>query len=542
MPASPPPPSAPAAPGEGRSAGGGPLLVVRGLSKSFGPTRALRRVDLAIAHGEVRGLVGENGSGKSTLVKVLAGYHVPDPGGEVLVGGDRLALPLTGAEARRAGLHFVHQDLGLIPALSVTENLYADRYSVGRSRSIRWRQEHARARASLARFGVEVDPATALSSLPMEQRVMVAIVRALEGIQGAEGEASRGGRRGVLVLDEPTVSLPKAGRERLRAMVAEVVAAGHGVLFISHYPDEVLSWADRVTVLRDGSVVADRPTTELSERDLVELIIGRALDERALRAGLESTASTEGEIMLEGLDDGELRGVGLGIRSGEVLGVTGLLGSGFEELCQALAGARRPRRGVLRIGGRVHELRQHSPRAARAAGIAFVPQDRLREGGSAALSLEENLSLAILERHRGLLGRIRHRELEREVRGLLEEFNVRPPRPEAKLRELSGGNQQKVVMAKAMASHPKLLVLLEPTQGVDVGARGEILEKVRHVAMSGSAVVLGSTDAEQLAQVSDRVIVLRRGQVVAELTGADITKDRIVEEMYRPVGAAAGAS
>lgn len=540
MPAPLPPSSPSAAPGEGRDAGV-PLLLVRGLSKSFGPTRALRRAELSIAPGEVRGLVGENGSGKSTLVKVLAGYHVPDPGGEVWVGGSPVELPLTGAEARRAGLHFVHQDLGLIPALSVTENLFADRYSVGRSRSIRWRQEHARARASLERFGVEVDPAAALSSLPMEQRVMVAIVRALEGIQGAEREGSRGGRRGVLVLDEPTVSLPKAGRERLRAMVAEVVAAGHGVLFISHYPDEVLGWADQVTVLRDGSVVADRPTSELSERDLVELIIGRALDERALRPGSGAQTSADGEIRLEGLDDGELSGVGLGIRFGEVLGVTGLLGSGFEELCQALAGARRPRRGVLVIDGRAHDLRQHSPRAARAAGIAFVPQDRLREGGSAALSLEENLSLAILERHQGLLWRIRHRELEGEVRRLLEEFNVRPPRPEAKLRELSGGNQQKVVMAKAMASHPKLLVLLEPTQGVDVGARGEILEKVRHVALSGSAVVLGSTDAEQLAQVSDRVVVLRRGQVVAELTGADITKDRIVEEMYRPVGVAAGA-
>jgi ribose transport system ATP-binding protein len=218
MPAPLPPSSPSAAPGEGRDAGV-PLLLVRGLSKSFGPTRALRRAELSIAPGEVRGLVGENGSGKSTLVKVLAGYHSPDPGGEVWVGGSPVELPLTGAEARRAGLHFVHQDLGLIPALSVTENLFADRYSVGRSRSIRWRQEHARARASLERFGVEVDPTVALSSLPMEQRVMVAIVRALEGIQGAEGEGSRGGRRGVLVLDEPTVSLPKAGRERLRAMV-----------------------------------------------------------------------------------------------------------------------------------------------------------------------------------------------------------------------------------------------------------------------------------------------------------------------------------
>jgi len=527
--------------GERRS-DGEPLLEVRGLSKSFGPTRALCRVDLRIAPGEVRGLVGENGSGKSTLVKVLAGYHVPDPGGEVRIGGEHLEFPLTGARARRAGLHFVHQDLGLIPALSVTENLFADRYSVGRSRSIRWREEHARARASLERFGVEVDPTAPLSSLPMEQRVMVAIVRALEGIHGAGEDGDRSGRRGVLVLDEPTVSLPKAGRERLQAMVAEVVAAGHGVLFISHYPDEVLGWADRVTVLRDGSVVADRATSELAERDLVELIIGRALDERSRRLDADNAHAAEGEIRLAGLDDGELRGVSLGIRMGEVLGVTGLLGSGFEEICQALAGARRPRAGELHIETRVFPLHQFTPGAARQAGIAFVPQDRLREGGSAALSLEENLSLAIMDRFQGALGRIRHRELEREVRRLLEEFNVKPPRPEAKLRELSGGNQQKVVMAKAMALCPKLLVLLEPTQGVDVGARGEILDKVREIAGGGSAVVIGSTDAEQLAQVADRVVVLRRGQVVAELSGADITKDRIVEEMYRPVAEAAGAA
>jgi len=525
------------------------LLEVSGLSKSFGATRALEDASLTIRPGEVRGLVGENGSGKSTLVKVLAGYHMPDPGATVVVGGAQLDFPLTGAKVRRAGLNFVHQDLGLIPALSVTENLFTDRYSLGRNRHISWRAEHAEAGRALDAFGVDVDPQARVSSLPMELRVMIAIVRAVSGVR-ATGAGS-----GVLVLDEPTVSLPAGGRERLRGLVTQVVAAGHGALFISHYPDEVLSWADSVTVLRDGHVVADRLTSELDERSLVALIIGRELEATQFRASADASASasadasadasasggagpTRGEVVVEDLSGGELAPLSLGFGFGEVVGVTGLLGSGFEEICYALAGARCPRSGVLRISGRSYDLRRHSPRAAMAAGVAYVPQDRLSEGGSASLTLAENISLPVLGRHTGHLGRLRHREVAAEVHGLLREFNVRPALPGALLRELSGGNQQRVMMAKAMASHPRVLVLLEPTQGVDVGARTEILAKLREIARHGSLVVLGSTDAEQLAQVCDRVVVLRRGEVVADLSGPAVSEERIEEEMYRPVGGA----
>ncbi len=513
-----------------------PLLAIGGLSKTFGSTRALEQVSLRVMPGTVQGLVGQNGSGKSTLVKILAGYHEPDPGASIVVGGSAVTMPLAGGRSHELGLRFVHQDLGIVADLSVTENLFIDRFVSERQYLLRWSREHSRAAALLGSFGVEVDPRRRIGDLPPATQAMVVIVRAAEGLRGSEaGDADRP-RRGILILDEATAALPLAARRQLLAVVREVVALGHGVLFISHFPDEVLEWADQVTVLRDGQVVAERSTVGMAEEELVELIIGRKLERiDATPASARAIEAGRPVLRVTGLRGAEVAALDFAVRPGEVLGITGLVGSGFDEVCRLIGGAAPARGGMLEVGGRSWQLEAFNPYTARRAGISLVPSDRQREGVAPSLTVAENISLSIIDHHRGVGGRIKHRELSQEVARLLDEYEVRPPDFKASIGTLSGGNQQKVVIAKAMAGRPRALILIEPTQGVDVGSSADILGKLRKVARGGTAVVCGTTDAGQLELLCDRVLVLQRGRLVSELTGNDINEDRIVEETYRSV-------
>lgn len=510
------------------------VLECDGISKVFEGTQALDGVSIRVMSGQVHGLVGQNGSGKSTLVKILAGYHEPDPGARIVIDGTQVTQSLGGGRSRGLGLRFVHQDLGVVPQLSVTENLFVDRFVAEPQSMLRWHDEHAKASALLHSFGVDVDPRRAMGELPTAVQAMVVIVRAAEGLQG---DSAKGSRRGILILDEATATLPLAARRQLRAVVGEVVALGHGVLFVSHFPDEVLDWAEYVTVLRDGRVVADRSTSGMSEDELVELIIGRRLEAlQASYGGLPTVEDgTAAVLSVSGVDGNEVTDLSFDVMPGEVLGITGLVGSGYDEACRLLGGAAEVHAGTLELEGRRWQLVSFSPIDASRAGISLVTQDRLSEGIAPTLTVAENISLPILDRYSGRGGRIRHGQLGHEVARLLREYNVQPPDPTLNLGGLSGGNQQKVVIAKAMAGQPKVLALIEPTTGVDVGARSDILTKLREVARDGTAVVCGSTDSGQLAQLCDRVIVLQRGRVVAELRGDDINQDRIVHDTYRSV-------
>ena len=511
----------------------GPLLEIEGLSKSFGSTQALDRAWLKVMPGRVHGLVGQNGSGKSTLVKVLAGYHDPDPGARIVIGGREVTHTLGGGGSRANGLYFVHQDLGVVGALSVAENLFIDRFVDQPKAWVRWRAEHAKASELLASFGVRVDPRRKMAELPVAVQAMVVIVRAAERLRAGSPES--GDRGGVLVLDEATASLPLAARDQLQSVVRAVVALGHAVLFVSHFPDEVLEWADHVTVLRDGRVVADRETQGMTEDELVELIIGRQMEPHQGVVVPASSGGSTSSMVVTGLTGQEVDGLSFAVQPGEVLGLTGLVGSGFDEVARILGGASVARAGEMVLDGRRWDLTAFSPAAARKAGVSLVPDDRHRLGVAPALTVSENISLSVLDRYRGVAGRIKHRRLRQEVRRLLADYDVRPPDPDLPLRSLSGGNQQKVVIAKAMAGAPRVLLLDEPTKGVDVGARSEILEKLRDVARAGTAVVCSTTDASQLEDLCDRVLVLRRGRLCAELTGEAINEDRIVEETYSSV-------
>jgi ribose transport system ATP-binding protein len=507
-----------------------PRLELRELSKSFGGTQALRGVDLSLLPGEVHGLLGENGSGKSTLIKVLAGFHDPE-GGELRIEGRPVRLPLSPGQFRELGLSFVHQDLGLIETLSVLENLRVAELASSRSRfGISWRRERKRARATFERYGLRLDPTAIVATLKPVERALLAIVRAIEEIRHV------GAGQGVLVLDEPTVFLPREGIEVLFSLVREVAANGASILFVSHDLDEVREITDRVTVLRDGVVVGTVGTAETSEATFVEMIIGRRL---AKLGDVEHADLTERRVgvSVEGLSGAVVNDVDFEMHDGEIVGLTGLIGSGFEEVAYLLYGARAARAGRLVLHGHPIDLIRLTPTAATRAGIALIPADRKTDGSVGSLPVVENLALAVLDRYFNGVS-LELRRMRRDTRALMQEFDVRPNDPSLPYGALSGGNQQKALLAKWFQTEPRLMLLDEPTQGVDVGARQQIFELVRTaVKERGMHVLCASSDYEQLALLCDRVIVFGRGRVWRELVGDDVAKDRIIEQSYAAMAA-----
>jgi ribose transport system ATP-binding protein len=508
-----------------------PVLELRQLSKTFGGARALDDVSLSIRPGEVHGLLGENGSGKSTLIKILNGFHAPDSGGELEVGGEPVKLPLRPGQFRELGLSFVHQDLGLVLDLSVVENLRVAQVVARSGVRIDWRDEYRKARETFERYGLSIDPAQRVDALSETGRALLAIVRAVEEIRLAQAAHARTG--GLLVLDEPTVFLPRDGVEQLFSIIRGIVASGDAsVLFVSHDLDEVRQITDRVTVLRDGRLQGTLVTAEASDQDLVEMIVGRRLAE--LGAPEHAPAGGEPGLVATNVAGGSVEHVDLTVNRGETVGLTGLRGAGWEDLPYLLFGGRPARSGTLSAGDTQHELPSLTPTQAVELGLALLPADRQRDASVPGLTLGENVMLQVLDRYGSRTG-LRLGALNAGARAKLEELDVRPPEPHAAFGSLSGGNQQKAVLAKWLQSEPDVLLLHEPTQGVDIGARQHIFGILRDVAASGTSIVCSSSDFEQLAAVCDRVLVFGRGRVVSELRGDDVTKERIAERVYNSV-------
>jgi ribose transport system ATP-binding protein len=507
-----------------------PVLSIGTLSKTFSGTTVLSGVRLEVGPGEVHGLVGENGSGKSTLVKLLSGFHVPDAGAAVELGGRPVKLPLTAAQLRERGLRFVHQDLGLAPTLTVADNLLVDDLAIRSRWWLRASVERQKAREVMAPFGRALDPSTKVRELSAADRAHVAIVRAVSQLnqRRSEGDAEPG----LLVLDEITAFLPREGRDQLFSLIHDVAARGDSVLFVSHYIDEVLDITSRVSVLRDGRLVETISTDSVDSDGLVKLIIGRSLGVE-LSGSQESTPVGREVARVSGLAGQLVHGVDFVVHHGEVVGLFGLLGSGFEEVPGLLFGSTQEAHGELRLGDKTVDLATLSPRQATELGIAFVPENRQTEGAAESLTVAENLMHHRILRRYQKRSKLNRRAVAREVRALLDEYDVRPRSPNAQLSQLSGGNQQRVIMAKWLSTEPSLLLLHEPTHGVDVGSREQILLRIRSAARNGMAVVCASSDPEQLAELCDRVLTFERGKVVAELTGLDLNKDTIVESSYR---------
>ncbi|MCC3289913.1 MULTISPECIES: sugar ABC transporter ATP-binding protein [unclassified Arthrobacter] len=503
-------------------------LSIRGISKTFTGQRALDGVSLDIQTGKVTALLGMNGSGKSTLIKILAGVYAPDPGGSLSVRGKDLQLPLTPAAAHAAGLRFLHQDLGLVDALTIADNFaLSDGFFTRTAFSpVKLRKEHAHVAATLELLGIDEHPGRLVGDLTPSTRTMVGIARAFQHRSGSVDDGAPADvdalRRNILILDEPTASLPAHEADRVLALLDMLRGHGGTAVYVSHRIEEVRRIADNVAVLRDGLLVADEPLGERDAAAVVSLVIGRELESPAIRSAEER----EGPVLLStrALSGPRLDGIDLDVHAGEIVGVTGLVGCGRSELVRLIAGAQQPSAGSMTLAGKPYT--PDSPAAAITSGVACVPQNRRRDGVVLDLGVGENLTLGRLRRY--TRGPVINRAAEKAAaEDLSRRFLVKTASLAAPVRSLSGGNQQKVVVARAASGTPLLLLLDEPSQGVDALARQEISRLLQELADDGVAVLVASTDYDDFVGLADRVVVLDRGRIAAELSGPEITEDGI---------------
>lgn len=491
------------------------LLRVTSMSKTFPGLKALDDVSLDVRSGEVVAVLGHNGSGKSTLVKILAGVYQADPGSVVEVrdaDGQMVSAAGGGQE-----LHFIHQDLGLADILTTVENLGLGRTLRGRALApVRGGAERRHAQELVARFGASFDVTVPVGRLSPAQRAIVAIARAMDGWTRPDN---------VLVLDEPTTALNGTEVQVLFEAVRRVAQSGAGVVFISHRLDEVMDLADRVVVLRDGRVVSQEETRRLNHGDIVRLIAGRDVADVSVSADDEPG---EPVLTVDGLSGQGIEDLSLTLRAGEIVGVGGLLGSGREHLGPLLFGAQHRSRGWVEVVG--DELVADDTVAAIEAGMAYVPADRRRGGAVMDMNVRENLILPAMRTLQRGMGRLDRRAERGETRTWVHTVGLRPPNPEQPLKLFSGGNQQKVVLAKWLRTGPRVLVLDEPTQGVDVGAKAAIYELILAASRAGAGVLLISSDIEELVTLSSRVLVLKDGRIFSEVPRSLLSQERLVRD------------
>jgi ABC-type sugar transport system ATPase subunit len=501
--------------------GSAPALSVAGLTKRFGATLALDDASLDVRPGTVHALLGGNGSGKSTAIKVLAGVYEADAGRVRIAGREHDLTSYTPADARAAGLRFVHQDLGLFEGLSIAENFAYDAgYPTRAGAAIRWRPLHARVRDVLDDYELDVDPRMPINELRPADRTMVAIARALQD-QGDDEHL-------ILVLDEPTASLAQHESALLLSKIRRRAELGQTVVMVSHRMTEVLSVAHDFTVFRDGRTVATLVDASPTEDELVELMAGRAVD--ALRPVEVSRATGTPRLAVRGLTGGPLRGVDLDAAQGEIVGIAGLVGSGRSTLLRTLFGDRAPEAGAITLDGR--RYRPRGVADAITAGVAYVPEDRAGEAAFPDLPITDNLSVTRLRSYWGLRGMNRRRE-NAEGRRLVSDFRVKAAGPASLFSSMSGGNQQKVVLARWLQSDPALLLLDEPTQGVDVMSRVDIYATIREAARRGSAVLVASSDVSELLALCDRIVILREGRADEELEADGLHPDVLTRKLLR---------
>ncbi len=494
----------------------GPALSATQVAKTFGGTRALADFDLQIEPGEIHALVGENGSGKSTFIKVLAGYHTPDDGAEVSVGGSALKFGSPDSAYER-GCRFVHQDLGLIDDRSVLDNLCLNGGFPTRLGTIRAREVRAHAAELLEKVGLAVDPAARVGDLSPATKTGVAVARALRSDPRRPTH--------LLVLDEPTATMPDDEVEHLLTVVRRVAAGGIGVLYVSHRLDEIFRLCDRVTVLRDGHKVASGSTTDFTRSTLVNALVGtefedihRDVDESDLGKGIA-------RLEVRGLRAASIQQLNLTVEAGTVTGIAGITGSGREKALGAIFGAVDREAGVVSVDGA--PIAHARPADAIRRGVAYLPPDRKTLGGILDKTARENLSLLDLTPFWHLF-RLRRKPEVREAATWFSRLSVRPADGmERPLSTFSGGNQQKILFAKWLRINPSVLLLDEPTQGVDIGAKAALHHQLLDVARDGGTVLVSSTDVEELAAICTRVVVMRNGRIAADLTGEALNQGAI---------------
>jgi len=492
-----------------------PVLELKGILKDYPGVRAVDYVDLVLMPGEVHALVGENGAGKSTLIKIMAGVVAPDTG-QIQVRGQPVEIE-SGQDSYQLGLSFIHQELNLVPYLDGAENIFLGRpYPQTRLGTVNWRELRARASDIMALLGASIPVDVPVGRLSPGDQAMISIARALAG------EAS------IYVMDEPTASLASQEIERLFAVIRSLKAQGATVVYVSHRLDEVFEIADRVTVMRDGAVVGTRETGDITHVELIRLMIGRKMDE-----AYPSSKATIGRPVLQAkaLTGDAVRNISFTLHQGEVLGVAGLVGAGRSELLRMIFGVDPIQSGSIVVNG--NPTQPTSPAAAIRRGIVLVPEERRTQGLVLTRPIVENITLAHLGTlaTRGVfLNRSREREASQEVG---EAVRLIARSLQQRVEQLSGGNQQKVVFAKWLLGEAQVLMLDEPTRGVDVGARFEIYTIIRDLAAQGTGILLVSSDLSELLGLADRLVVLREGEMVAELTvTAELTQETVLTYYY----------
>ncbi|MDQ0683552.1 MULTISPECIES: sugar ABC transporter ATP-binding protein [Streptomyces] len=497
-----------------------PVLEMAGIVKEFPGVRALSGVDFRLFPGEIHALMGENGAGKSTLIKVLTGVYSLDGGTITLDGASvRIASPL---QAQQAGISTVYQEVNLCPNLSVAENIFIGREPTRMGR-IQWKRLRREAAELVDRLGLDIDVSAPLSSYPLAVQQLVAIVRSLN-TGGGDGPGTK-----VLILDEPTSSLDRDEVLQLFALMRRLKDEGVAILFVSHFLDQIYEICDRMTVLRNGTLVGEHMVSDLDQVGLVQLMLGKAmgqLDE--LQEQQQRAEAGEALVQAEGLGKtGRIAPFDLEIKKGEVIGLAGLLGSGRTELARLLFGADQPDTGTVSIDGK--QVSMSAPNDAIGAGVAFCSENRKSEGLVPDLTVRENIILA-LQASRGWTRPIPAAQRDELVAKYIKALDIRPANPEARVGQLSGGNQQKVLLARWLITQPKLLILDEPTRGIDIGAKAEIQKLVVSLSEDGMSVLYIAAELEEVLRLSHTIGVLRDRRLVAQIAnGPEITTSRILE-------------
>ncbi len=498
-----------------------PLLSATSVTKAYAGVPALSGASLVVAPGEIHALMGENGAGKSTLIKILAGVVAPDSA-TIAVNGERVSIDSTKA-AYRLGLRFIHQEFNVVPTLSVAENIFMGRrYPRRAGLFVDWAKLNGQAQRALDRLGIDhIDPRRNLGELSLGDQMLVRISAAL--LDDAK----------LYVMDEPTAALTRNESERLFRVLREIRASGSSVLYVSHRLDEIMTLCDKATVLRDGRSIDSGTMADITHDDLVALMIGRKVEEAYPKA----LASPRSSIVFSalGLSSAGFGPVDISLREGEVLGIAGLSGSGQGELIRAIFGDAKLTAGSMSLG--CASYTPSSPAAAWQAGVAYVPRERRAEGLVMRRPIFENITLAHLKRQSRAGIWLTPRREQRFAAELGANMRLKAVGPGQDVLELSGGNQQKVVLAKAVAGNPSLLLLEEPTRGVDIGAKFDIYSIVRELTAKGAAVILVSSDLPELIGISDRIAIMRQGGITTIIEAASTREDDLINLCYgRPAG------
>lgn len=493
-----------------------PLLSATSVTKAYAGVPALSGASLVIAPGEIHALMGENGAGKSTLIKILAGVVAPDTA-EIVVGGESVTIDSTKA-AYRLGLRFIHQEFNVVPTLSVAENIFMGRrYPRRAGLLVDWAELNRQAQRALDRLGIDhIDPRQNLGALSLGDQMLVRISAAL--LDDAK----------LYVMDEPTAALTRDESERLFRVLREIRASGSSVLYVSHRLDEIMALCDKATVLRDGRSIDSGVMADITHDDLVSLMIGRKVEEaypKALAQPRDATVFEAKSLAAPGF-----KPVSFSLREGEVLGIAGLSGSGQGELIRAIFGDIRHSAGAMMLAGTPYA--PSSPAAAWQSGVAYVPRERRAEGLVMRRPIFENITLAHLKRQSRAGTWLTPRREKRFAAELGANMRLKAVGPEQDVIELSGGNQQKVVFARALAGNPRLLLLEEPTRGVDVGAKFDIYSIVRELTANGAAVILVSSDLPELIGISTRIAVMRQGEITTIVDAAGLREDDLINLCY----------